>query len=83
MMDAVHRYDRYAVQSTGDGIFFFGAPLAREGHPQRALFAALRMQEELRRYSARVAADGGTPIRCRSGINTLMKECVMKLLPGF
>jgi len=71
MMDAVHRYDGYVVQSTGDGIFaLFGAPLAREDHPQRALYAALRMQEELRRYSATVVADGGTPIQCRIGINT-------------
>jgi class 3 adenylate cyclase len=31
MMDAVHRYDGYVVQSTGDGIFaLFGAPVARE-----------------------------------------------------
>src|ERR1700683_4467018 len=29
MMDAVHRYDGYVVQSTGDGIFaLFGAPVA-------------------------------------------------------
>ena len=35
---------------------------AHEDHPQRALYAALRMQEELRRYSARVVADGGTPM---------------------
>ena len=60
MMDAVHRYDGYVVQSTGDGIFaLFGAPLAHEDHPQRALYSALRMQEELRRYSVRVVADGG------------------------
>ncbi len=71
MMDAVHRYDGYVVQSTGDGIFaLFGAPLAHEDHPQRALYAALRMQEELRRYSTKVVADGGSPIQCRIGINT-------------
>jgi class 3 adenylate cyclase len=53
MIDAVHRYDGYVVQSTGDGIFaMFGAPLAHEDHPQRALYAALRMQEDLRRYAA-------------------------------
>ena len=53
MIDAVHRYDGYVVQSTGDGIFaLFGAPVAHEDHPQRALFAALRMQEELKQYSA-------------------------------
>ena len=71
MMEAVHRYDGYVVQSTGDGIFaLFGAPVAHEDHPQRALYAALRMQEELRRYSAKVVADGGTPIQGRIGINT-------------
>src|ERR1017187_9746230 len=71
MMDAAHRYDGYVVQSTGDGIFaLFGAPVAHEDHPQRALYAALRMQEEMRRYSAKVVADGGTPIQGRVGINT-------------
>src|SRR6202045_4759881 len=71
MIDAVHRYDGYVVQSTGDGIFaLFGAPVAHEDHPQRALYAALRMQEELRRYSAKVVADGGMPIEARVGVNT-------------
>src|SRR6266852_5897212 len=42
MIDAAHRYDGYVVQSTGDGIFaLFGAPVAHEDHPQRALHAAL------------------------------------------
>src|SRR5260221_12125306 len=59
MIDAAHRYDGYVVQSTGDGIFaLFGAPVAHEDHPQRALYAALRMQEELERYSAKVVAEG-------------------------
>jgi predicted ATPase/class 3 adenylate cyclase len=71
MIDAVHRYDGYVVQSTGDGIFaLFGAPVAHEDHPQRALYAALRMQEELKRYSAKVVADGSSPIQGRVGINT-------------
>src|SRR6202008_698591 len=66
-----HRYDGYVVQSTGDGIFaLFGAPVAHEDHPQRALYAALRLQEELRRYSAKVIADGGMPIEGRVGLNT-------------
>jgi Adenylate and Guanylate cyclase catalytic domain/Double zinc ribbon len=42
MVEAVRRYEGYVVQSTGDGIFaLFGAPLAHEDHPQRALYAAL------------------------------------------
>jgi class 3 adenylate cyclase len=71
MIDAVRRYDGYVVQSTGDGIFaLFGAPVAHEDHPQRALYAALRLQEAVRRYSAQLVAEGGTPLEARVGINT-------------
>jgi class 3 adenylate cyclase len=71
MMDAVHRYEGYVVQSTGDGIFaLFGAPVAHEDHPQRALYAALRLQEELRRYAAQLREAGTPPIEARVGINT-------------
>ena len=71
MMEAVHRYDGYVVQSTGDGIFaLFGAPVAHEDHPQRALHAALAMQEELRRYADRLRAEGKIPVEARVGVNT-------------
>src|ERR1700723_2721971 len=71
MIDAVRRYDGYVVQSTGDGIFaLFGAPVAHEDHPQRALYAAIRMQEEIRRYSDRLRANGRAPIQIRVGENT-------------
>src|SRR5712692_4329692 len=71
MIEAVRRYDGYVVQSTGDGIFaLFGAPVAHEDHPQRALYAALRMQDELRRYSAKLVAEGGTPVEARIGATT-------------
>jgi len=43
MIDAVHRYEGYVTQTRGDGILaLFGAPIAHEDHPQRALHAALR-----------------------------------------
>src|ERR1700722_19000072 len=71
MIDAARRYDGYIVQSTGDGIFaLFGAPVAHEDHPQRALYAAIRMQEEIRRYADRLRADGRAPIQIRVGVNT-------------
>jgi Adenylate and Guanylate cyclase catalytic domain/Double zinc ribbon len=71
MIEAVGHYDGYIVQSTGDGIFaLFGAPVAHEDHPQRALYAALRLQEATRRYSANLVAGGGTPLEARVGINT-------------
>jgi len=71
MMAAVQRYGGYVAQSTGDGIFaLFGAPVAYEDHPQRALYAALRMQEELKRYSDRIRAEGRVPLQARVGLNT-------------
>jgi class 3 adenylate cyclase len=71
MIGTVQRYDGYVVQSTGDGIFaLFGAPVAHEDHPQRALYAALRMQEEMRRYSSRLREAGNLPLEARVGVNT-------------
>jgi predicted ATPase/class 3 adenylate cyclase len=71
MMDAVHRYDGYVAQALGDGIFaLFGAPIAHEDHPQRALYAALRMQEEMRRYADTLRAKGSPPLLMRVGLNT-------------
>src|SRR5881397_2543738 len=71
MMDAVHRYEGYVTQALGDGIFaLFGAPLAHEDHPQRALYAALRMQEEMRRYADTLRAKGHPPLLMRVGVNT-------------
>src|SRR5712671_5306418 len=71
MMDAVHHYEGYVAQALGDGIFaLFGAPLGHEDHPQRALFAALRMQEEMRLYAATLRAKGHSPLFMRIGVNT-------------
>jgi class 3 adenylate cyclase len=71
MIDAVNHYDGHIVQSTGDGIFaLFGAPVAHEDHPQPALYAALRMQEEVRRYADRLRVEGRAPLQIRIGVNT-------------
>ena len=71
MMDAVHRYEGYVAQALGDGIFaLFGAPIAHEDHPQRAVYAALRMQEEMRRYSDTLRQKGSPPLLMRVGVNT-------------
>ena len=77
MVEAVRQYDGYVVQSTGDGIFaLFGAPLAHEDHPQRALYAALRMQQALRQFAERLALEGKPPIEARVGVNS--GEVVMR-----
>jgi class 3 adenylate cyclase/tetratricopeptide (TPR) repeat protein len=71
MIDAVHHYDGYVAQSTGDGVFaLFGAPLAHEDHPQRALFAALRMQAQVARYAEKLRAEKGVNLQVRVGANT-------------
>ncbi len=71
MIDAMHRYDGYIVQSTGDGIFaLFGAPVAHEDHAQRGLYAALRVQEDMAKYSAGLRAAGNPPVEIRVGLNT-------------
>ena len=57
MMDAVHRYEGTVNQVMGDGIMaLFGAPIAHEDHAVRACYAALAMQEAMRRYSERCGA---------------------------
>ncbi|MBF6560464.1 MAG: zinc ribbon domain-containing protein [Candidatus Binataceae bacterium] len=71
MIEAARRFDGYVVQSTGDGMFaLFGAPVAHEDHPQRALYAALRMQAAILTYAARLRAEGRVPIEIRVGIHT-------------
>jgi len=71
MIEAVRHYGGYVVQSTGDGIFaLFGAPVAYEDHPQRALYAALRLQEEMRRYSGQLRRAGNLPVEARVGVNS-------------
>jgi predicted ATPase/class 3 adenylate cyclase len=79
MVEAVRRYDGYVVQSTGDGIFaLFGAPLAHEDHPQRALHTALQMREALQQRANQLASEGKPPIQARIGINS--GEVVMRAL---
>jgi tetratricopeptide (TPR) repeat protein len=71
MMDAVHRYEGFVTQSLGDGIFaLFGAPIAHEDHPQRALYAALLMQEESKRYAEKLRREHGLNLQIRVGVNT-------------
>ena len=70
MIEAVRRYEGYVVQSTGDGIFaLFGAPAAHEDHSQRALYAALRMQEGWPLFG-KSDRRWRHPIQGRVGVNT-------------
>src|SRR6058998_3411800 len=71
MMAAVHRYEGTVNQVMGDGIMaLFGAPIAHEDHAVRACYAALAMQEAMRRYSAEVRRTHGVEVQIRVGLNS-------------
>jgi len=71
MMEAVHRYEGTVNQVMGDGIMaLFGAPLAHEDHAVRACYAALRMQESVKRYAEVAFHLHGVPIEIRVGLNS-------------
>ena len=71
MMEAVHRYEGTVNQVMGDGIMaLFGAPLAHEDHAVRACYAALRMQESVKKYAEAVQKTEGIPIQIRVGVNS-------------
>ena len=71
MMEAVHRYEGTVNQVMGDGIMaLFGAPLAHEDHAVRACYAALRMQESVKRYAEGVRRAQGVTVQIRVGLNS-------------
>ena len=71
LSSAVHRYEGTVNQYTGDGIMaLFGAPLALEDHAQRACFAALEMQRELRRFADELRLSQGLNLTLRVGLNS-------------
>src|SRR5712692_4855418 len=71
LMAAVHRYEGTVNQVMGDGIMaLFGAPLAHEDHAVRSCYAALAMQDALRRYSAEVRRTHGVEVQIRVGLNS-------------
>jgi class 3 adenylate cyclase/tetratricopeptide (TPR) repeat protein len=71
MMEAVHRYEGTVNQVMGDGIMaLFGAPIAHEDHAVRASYAALRMQESVRRYTDELRRAQGLEVQIRVGVNS-------------
>jgi class 3 adenylate cyclase/tetratricopeptide (TPR) repeat protein len=79
MMEAVHRYDGTVNQVLGDGIMaLFGAPLASEDHAAHACYAALRMQENVKRYAEQVQQRHGIPLAIRVGLNS--GEIVVRII---
>src|SRR5262245_66124081 len=71
MMEAVHRYEGTVNLVMGDGIMaLFGAPVAHEDHAVRACYAALRMQEAIRRFTGELRHSHGLEVQIRVGLNS-------------
>ena len=71
MMEAVHRYEGTVNQVMGDGVMaLFGAPVAHEDHAVRACYAALRMQDAVRRYAEDARRAHGVNVQIRVGLNS-------------
>jgi len=71
MVGEVHRYEGTVSQFTGDGILaLFGAPIAHEDHAQRAVRAALGIQQVLRGYQRELQERLGIVFQVRIGLNS-------------
>jgi class 3 adenylate cyclase len=67
----IYRYGGEINQYRGDGLVaFFGLPAAHEDDPERAVLAALAMQDAVKRYAAELAESQGIELLLRVGINT-------------
>jgi class 3 adenylate cyclase len=70
MIDAVHQYEGTVNKVQGDGIMaLFGAPIAHEDHAVRACYAALALQEKMRRVTEESRRSHGVEIQARVGMH--------------
>jgi class 3 adenylate cyclase/pimeloyl-ACP methyl ester carboxylesterase len=71
MLDEVHQYEGTVNQFLGDGVMaLFGAPIAHEDHPVRAVHAALGIQQALAAYHEALRAERDIDFQVRMGLNT-------------
>lgn len=69
--EEISRFEGLVNQLAGDGLMaLFGAPIAHEDEPARAVRAALRIQEALVGLSSTLEDELGFPLEARIGINT-------------
>ena len=71
MSGAIHRYEGTIAKLVGDAVLaFFGAPVAHEDDPERAVRAALEMLDGVRDYSTILKAEHGIDFAVRIGLNS-------------
>jgi len=67
----VYRFGGIVNQIAGDGLMaLFGAPIAHEDDPRRAVRAALAIRDTLVNLAETVRAERGIELRARIGVNT-------------
>jgi class 3 adenylate cyclase len=68
---AVFRYEGTIAQLQGDAILaFFGAPVAHEDDPERAILAALDMVSATEDFARQLKVSNGIDFQIRAGINS-------------
>ena len=71
LIHKVHDYEGTVNEMTGDGVMaLFGAPIALEDAPQRAVRSALAIHQEIARYNDRMKQEDVPQITMRIGIHT-------------
>jgi class 3 adenylate cyclase len=72
LIHKVHDYEGTVNELTGDGIMaLFGAPIALEDAPQRAIRSALAIHREINKFSDKIKTESRIPpIKMRIGIHT-------------
>jgi len=72
LINRVYDYEGTVNELTGDGIMaLFGAPIALEDAPQRAIRSACAIHQEINKFSDRIKREKGTPtFKMRIGIHT-------------
>ena len=73
LIHKVHDYEGTVNEMTGDGIMaLFGAPIALEDAPQRAIRSAMAIHLEMTRFSNRIKEEkkGIPPLKMRIGIHS-------------
>jgi adenylate cyclase len=67
----IFRYEGVIDKFMGDGLMaLFGAPVAHEDDPERAVRAALDMQKEMGVFSSEMRPRLGVPLQLRIGVNS-------------
>ena len=70
LLKEIHRFEGVVNQFRGDGLMAtFGLPLAHENDPERAVRAALNMQNALLELNGEIESHLGVTIKMRIGIN--------------